>query len=320
MHACCPLECTPAVRTHAAAGLCHRGGGHGQCATSGEPKDCVRHHRTPRRSLLLERYQVSRHLSWIKLLPGMHAGGSWNVCVRRPSPRYTIRTNGTVFNDESGRGRGRFDGTKFTERWDNVRPNAYWRNYWAFMNVQNAFDAAIISSRVRTPLRHIVGQRAAMLPAQWYKVRVAPSSCLLPAQWYMVRVAPSSCLLPAQWYMVRVAPSCCLAPTVATDGSPDDHCQLCEDDAVARVRTQHRWPHCSQLPAAHLHLRLSKHHGAVLPRTERERKRERERELQRTRARARQRERERKKRCEKKQSVKEGPRLLATWPSSTLVK
>lgn len=68
--------------------------------------------------------------------------------------RYTIRTNGTVFKDAS---RGdRFDGTKFTERWDNVRPNAYWRNYWAFMNVQNAFDAAIISFRVRKPLRHAV--------------------------------------------------------------------------------------------------------------------------------------------------------------------
>ena len=72
------------------------------------------------------------------------------VCVRRPH-RYTIRTNGTVFQ-EMGQERGRFDGTKFTERWDNVIPNSYWRNYWAFMNVQNAFDAAIISSRVRAAL------------------------------------------------------------------------------------------------------------------------------------------------------------------------
>jgi len=69
--------------------------------------------------------------------------------VRASPRRYTIRTNGTVFRDEE---RGRFDGTKFTERWDNVSPNTYWRNYWAFMNVQNAFDAAIISSRVRAAL------------------------------------------------------------------------------------------------------------------------------------------------------------------------
>jgi hypothetical protein len=66
--------------------------------------------------------------------------------VSLPLHRYTIRTNGTVFKDSEY---GRFDGRKLTERWDNREPNAFWRNYWAFMNLQNAFDSALMSYKVR---------------------------------------------------------------------------------------------------------------------------------------------------------------------------
>ena len=53
-----------------------------------------------------------------------------------------------MFDDEEY---GRFDGKKLTERWSNVAPNSYWRHYGAFMNLQNAFDSALMSYKVKAP-------------------------------------------------------------------------------------------------------------------------------------------------------------------------